>query len=144
MASTVATNKCRANVAQRSYIDNVTTATDEHDVAWVDMRDYGRFLASLMLISGTGVLTFKIKASATSTGTNPVEVKAHADATVADAAGDNLFLECTSNELAKLGTDLRYVSVVLDYDHADDIAAVTYTRMDPRFAQDGLTADVVA
>lgn len=144
MASAVATNKCRANVAQRTYIDDVAVATTEHDVAWVDMRDYGLFLASLALVSGTGVLTFKIKASATSTGTNPVEVKAHADATVADAQGDNLFLECSSQELAALGTDLRYVSVVTDYDHADDIAAVTYTRMNPRFAKDGLTADVIA
>lgn len=144
MASAVATNKCRANVAQTMYLDDVTTATDEHAVEWVDMRDYGLFLASLMFVSGTGVLTFKIKASADSAGGSPVEVKAHATPTVADAAGDTLVLECSSNELAALGTDLRYVSVVADYDHADDIAVVTYTRMNPRFATDGLTADVIA
>lgn len=144
MASAVATHKILANVAQVTYIHNPADATVAANIAWVDMSLFGRFLATATLVSGTGVLTFRILASASAAGTNSVEVKAHAAPTDADAAGDMLVLECSSEELAALGTDLRYVSVEMDCDHQDDIVAVTYTRMAPKFAYLNLTADVIA
>lgn len=144
MASAVATHKGGANVAQRTYIHNPADATVATEIAWVDMSLFGQFLANATLVSGTGVLTFRILASAAAAGTSSVEVKAHATPTTADAAGDMLVLECTSEELAALGTDLRYVSVEMDCDHADDIVAVTYTRMAPKFAYLNLTTDVIA
>jgi hypothetical protein len=144
MASAVSTNKARANVAQRTYVHNPADATVAAKIGWVDMALFELFLVAAALVSGTGLLTFKLFASAEADGSNPIEVKVHADPTVADAAGDCVFLELSSQELAALGTDLRYVSAELDCDHADDIVAVTYTRMNPRFAHDGLTADVIS
>lgn len=144
MASTVSTNKARANVAQRTYIHNPADATVAAKIGWVDLALFELFLVAAALVSGTGILTFKIFASAAADGSNPVEVKVHADPTGADAAGDNVFLECSAQELAALGEDLRYVSAELDCDHADDIVAVTYTRMNPRFAYSGLTSDYIS
>lgn len=144
MVSAIATAKSTARLAQRTYIHNVADATVATKIAWVDMSKFGQFLVDATLVSGTGILTFKLFASASSDGSSAVEVKAHADPTVADAAGDNVFLELSSDELSSVGTDLRYVSAELDCDHADDIVAVTYTRSDPRFAYSGLTADVIA
>lgn len=143
MTSSIATNKSRSNLKVRTYIHNPATATTAEVVAWVDMALFGAFMAQVGFVSGTGVLTFRILASASSDGSNPVEVKAHAAPTAADAEDDNLSLECTSEELAALGEDLRYVGVEMDMDHADDICAVTYIRSLPRFAHQGLTGDQI-
>lgn len=144
MASAIATNKLRCEIAARTYIHNPATATDDQAVAWVDMRDYLNFMALLIFVSGTGTLTFRILASESSTGAgSPIEVKAHAAPTAADAEDDQLALECSSSELAELGistgVDLRYVSVWVDADHADDIFAVTYIRTPAKVATSGLT-----
>lgn len=139
MASAVETNKLRCELAARTYIHNPATATTAEVVAWVDMALYASFLALASLVSGTGILTFRIMASASEDGSNPVEVRAHAAPTAADAEDDQLALECSSSELAELGTDLRYVGVEMDMDHADDIVAVTYIRANPKFAAPGLT-----
>lgn len=144
MASTIATNKLRSNLAVRTYIHNPATATDAQVVAWVDLSLYANFMAQVTFVSGTGVLTFRILASESSTGAgSPIEVKAHAAPTAADAEDDSLTLECSASELAKLGNatgvNLRYVGVEMDMDHADDICAVTYIRANPAFAGEGLT-----
>lgn len=149
MASTVSSEKCRANVAQTMYLHNPADATVATKIAWVDLSLFERILVSAMLVAGTGLLTFKLFASESASGAGtPVEVKAHADPTVADAAGDTVVLELTADELSKLGiaggVELRYISAEIDCDHADDIVAVTYTRMGPKFAYSGLTADVIA
>jgi hypothetical protein len=70
-------------------------------------------------------------------------VKANAAPTAADAAGDTLVVECTSEELAALGEDLRYVSAEVDMGTNTDTAVVTYVRSNARFAGAGLTADVI-
>lgn len=139
MASSVATNKSRSNLAARTYIHNPSDATTAAVIAWVDMSLYGLFMAVAAFVSGMGVLNFRILASASSDGSSSVEVKVHAAPTDADAEDDNLALECTSEELAALGTDLRYVAVEMDMDAADDICAVTYIRSQARFAKSGLT-----
>lgn len=139
MASIVATNSLRSRLAARTYIHNPATATTAEVVAWVDLSGFANFLALASFVSGTGVLTFRIMASASSDGSNAVEVKAHSAPTAADAEDDQLALECSSSELAELGTDLRYIGVEMDMDHADDIVAVTYVRANPRFATAGLT-----
>lgn len=149
MASTVASNKLAANLKQTAYLHDPADATVATKVGWVDMSLFESFLCAAVFISGTGLLTFKLFASESASGAgSPIEVKVHADPTVADAAGDVVFLELTSEELAKLGTatnvSLRYVSAELDCDHADDKLAVIYTRGNPRFAYAGLTADVIA
>lgn len=139
----VSSNKLRANVAQTLYKHDPADATVATKIAWVDMALFGQFMASLMVMVGA-VVTFKIFASASSDGSNPVEVKAHATPTTADAAGDTLVLEVTNDELAALGTDLRYVSAEVDMGTNSDTAAVAYLLANPRYAHDGLTADVIS
>lgn len=141
MASSVATNHLKSTLAQRTYIHNPADATVAEVVAWVDMSLYANFLALVAFVSGTGLLTFRIMASADAAGGSPVEVKVHAAPTAPDAEDDNVSLECSSAELAALGTDLRYVGVEIDMDATNDICAVTYTRAGARFAQDALTPD---
>ena len=149
MASAVSTSKLGANVKQTMVCHNPADATVATKIGWVDMSLFETFLCAAMLVSGTGILTFKLYASESATGAgSPIEVKAHADPTVADAAGDMVVLELTSDELAKLGiatgVNLRYVSAELDCDHADDIVAVSYIQGGPKFAYASLTADVIA
>lgn len=144
MASAIATNKLRCEIAQRTYIHNPATATTAEVVAWVDMRDFANFMAQVGFVSGTGVLTFRILASENADGSgSPIEVKVHPAPTAADAEDDNLTLECSASELAQLGiatgVSLRYLGVEMDMDHADDICAVVYTRANPKFAGEGLT-----
>jgi len=144
MASAIATNKLRCEMAARTYIHDPADATTDVAIAWVDMRDFLNFMALVTFESGTGILTFRILASESATGAgSPIEVKAHAAPTDADAANDMLALECSANELAQLGiatgVDLRYVAVYLDCDAAGDICAVTYIRTPAKFATAGLT-----
>jgi hypothetical protein len=145
MASAVATNKLRSNMAARTYIHNPADATVAVVVAWADLSLYANFMALAAFVSGTGVLTCRIMASENADGSgSPIEVKAHAAPTAADAEDDQLCLECSAEELAALGistgVDLRYVGVEMDCDHADDIVAVTYIRANPTFARAALTA----
>jgi hypothetical protein len=134
--------KLTAQLAARTYIHNPTTATDAAKIAWVPMTEF--FMALAVLVSGTGILTFKIFAALDSSGTTPTAVKTHADPTVADAAGDQVVLECNAEEVLNALPGATHVSVEMDMDHADDIVAVTYIRDGHRFGGAGLTADVIA
>lgn len=144
MASAVDSNRLRSRLAQRTYIHDPADATVATKIAWVPLSTYENFMATATLVSGTGILTFKIFASEDDQGTNPVEVKVHAGPTAADAQGDQLVLECSAAELPPLGDNLTHVSAELDCDATNDIVAVTYTRANPRYASDGLTADVIS
>jgi putative heme iron utilization protein len=139
----VSTNHLQSRLAARTYAHDVADATVATQIAWVPMT-FQHFMALLTFISGTGVLTFKIFAATDESGTNPTEVKAHATPTVADAAGDQLVLEVSAEEVLNALPAASHVSVQVDCDHADDIAAVTYIRAGGRFSYDGQTADVVA
>ena len=139
-------NKLASTLRARNYIHNPADATTAAKVAWVEM---GRnFLALATLVSGTGILTFKIFAATDSSGSNPTEVKAHATPTVADAAGDQLVLETSAEEVLAALAGATHVAVEIDCDHADDIVSVVYVNegagQGGRFAYDGLTADVIA
>ncbi len=138
MASTVDTHKLRSAMAMRTYIHDPADATVLTKIAWEDLALFRHFMAQLTVIVGA-VVSFKIYASAASDGSNPVEVKVHAAPAAADAKDDSLVLECSSEELAALGEDLRYVSVEVDMGTNTDQASVTYVRAEPRYAQANLT-----
>jgi hypothetical protein len=143
MASAVDSNTLRSRLAQRTYIHDPADATVATAIAWVPISTYERFLATVTVIAGS-IVTFRILAATDGSGSNPVEVKAHATPTSADAAGDTLVLECSAAELPALGDDLTHVSAEVDMGSAANTAAVTYTRGTPRFASSGLTADVIS
>ncbi len=132
----------------RAYADDPADATVVRKIAWVPMgRD---FLAlATMVVRTANILTFKIFCADNADGTgNVTEVKAHADPTVADAAGDQVHLEVSAEEVHAKSATARYVSAEIDCANAADVCAVTYV-MDGalaggRFAYEGLTADVIA
>jgi len=134
-------NHLKSRFVSRTYIHNPADATVATKVAWVPMGI--NFLAKATLVSGTGILTFKIFAAVDGSGTTPTVVEAHADPTVADAAGDQVVLEVTSEQVKAALALATHVSVELDCDHADDIVAVDYL-MEPKDRANGLTADVIA
>lgn len=130
----------------RLYLHDPADATVATKIAWVEMGK--NFLAELLLVSGTGVLTFKIFAATDSSGTGATVVKAHSDPTVADAAGDMVHLEVSAEEVRAALAAATHVSVEVDMDANTDIAAVAYFMEGAgnggRFAYDGITADVIA
>lgn len=138
------TNKLQSSLAVRTYCDDPADATVARQVAWVPLANFDVFLAIATLISGTGILTFKIFAATDAAGSNPTVVKAHADPTVADAAGDQVVLEVSAPEVKNALAGATHVSVQMDNDANTDINAVTYVRRASRHSYDGLTADVIA
>lgn len=143
---TASYDKLKSSLFVRTYADDPADATVARQIAWVPM---GRnFLALATLISGTGILTFKIYAAEDSSGTNPTLVKAHADPTVADAASDQVHLEVSAEEVHAALATATHVSVQMDNDVNTDINAVTYVVEGAgnggRFSYKDITGDVIA
>lgn len=136
------TNKLQSRLAVRNYIHDPADATVATKIAWVPMTEL--FMALATLVSGTGILTFKIFAADDSSGTNATVVKSHADPTVADAAGDQVILEVSAEDVREKLATATHVSVEIDCDTNTDIVSVVYVRSGHRFGSDGLTADVIA
>jgi hypothetical protein len=134
-------NHLRSQFVSRTYVHDVADATVATKIAWVSMGR--RFLAKATLVSGTGLLTFKIFAATDSSGTSPTVVVAHADPTVADAAGDQVVLEVDAAQVQAALSGATHVSVEMDCDATNDIVAVDYL-MEPMRQYDALTADVIA
>lgn len=132
----------QSNLAARTYCDDPADATVARYIAWVPMTE--QFMALAMLISGTGILTFKIFAATDDSGSGETEVKAHATPTLADAAGDQLVLETSAEEVLAALAAATHVSVQMDNDSAGDINAVTYIAAGARFKYAAMTADVIA
>lgn len=143
---TASYDKLKSTLTVRTYADDPADATVARQIAWVPMGK--NFLALATLISGTGILTFKIFAAVDSSGTTPTVVKAHADPTVADAAGDQVHLEVSAEEVKAALAGATHVSVQMDNDVNSDINAVTYVMegalVGGRFSYKDLTADVIA
>ncbi len=143
---TASYDKLSSSLVVRNYADDPADATVARYIAWVPMGK--NFLALATLISGTGILTFKIFAATDSSGTGATVVKAHSDPTVADAANDQVMLEVSQEEVRAALAASTHVSVQMDNDTNTDINAVTYV-MDGalaggRFKYAALTADVIA
>lgn len=140
-------DKLASSLAARTYIHDPADATVATKIAWVPMSR--NFLALATLVSGTGILTFKIFAALNSAGGTPTLVKSHAAPTDADAAGDQLILETSAEEVLAALAHATHVSVEMDCDAAGDIVAVTYIRDGEvagggRFKYAALTADVIS
>lgn len=134
-------NKLKSNFISRTYVDDPADATVARYIAWVKMGQ--NFLAKVALVSGTGVLTFKIFAATDSSGAGATVVAAHATPTTADAAGDQLVLEVSQEQVLAALAHASHVSVEMDCDTNTDICAVDYL-MEPHNAEDALTADVIS
>ena len=145
MASVQASEKLTAMLAQQSY-DFDPNSTDPAAVSatWIDMSEAEAIMFNVFRSVGTGDIdTFAIHASAASNGANPVVVKAHALGAAVDAVGDQVVLECTSEELASLGTNLRYVMAIVELATGTDECVVTATRL-MKHRKSGNTADIIS
>ena len=148
MASPQASDKLFANMAIRHY-DHDPNDTLAHEIAWVDMRDFESFACSFFRTIGTSNLTFTIVANAQSDGSGTdVTIKSWSGSQP-DAVGDQVFLECTAEEIAQEAADAgvanaRYVTANITLATGTDEGVVTYIRANPKRAYDALTADVVA
>lgn len=144
MPSSQENNQLSARMAVKHY-DHDPDATTAVDVAWVDARDFEHYLFSFFRTIGTSALTMKILANPNSDGSGTdVIVRTITLAAQPDAVGDQVFCECTAQEIAALGSTLRYVSLNLTLATGTDEGVVTYVKSGPRFAYNGLTADIVA
>ena len=118
-------------ITYTAFAPGVTTATN---VGFVDMADYGCVVAS-----------------ADSSGTDAVTVATLSLDSNPDAVGDYVFVEVAAEEVQQAGaeadpaqTDLRYVSLQVTAGDAGEEALVGYILAEPRYAENGLTSDVVA
>lgn len=144
MATTQTMQKQRSRAAFRMY-DFDPDATAVTAVAWVDLADYEEFMATIFRTVGTAATTFDLAASASSDGSSPVQVVAHAVGDEPNAVADQLHLELSAEQLAALTTaGLRYVSARISVATGTDEFVVAYRRAKPRFAKADLTADIVA
>jgi hypothetical protein len=134
-------NSLASRFLSRTYIFNPADATVATKVAYVAMGQ--KFLAKATLVSGTGVLTFKVFAATDGSGTGTTVVAAHAAPTAADAAGDQLVLEIDNAQVLAALAGATHVSVEIDCDHADDIVAIEYL-MEPVRQFNAMTADVIS
>lgn len=125
--------------------------SSEGVVKWYDMSLFKRFHVQAMAaaLTGDGLTTFEIEASANSdgSGTNAT-IKVHALAPAPDAAGDYVNLEVSAEEVRGEATAttgaLRYVGANVQADNAADNITLIHILSDPTFAFDGLTADNIA
>ena len=144
MATSITAVKGTSELLVKQYTHDPADATVATKIAWLAMKGYEWLLASAMLISGTGLLTFKIFAATSDAGAGALEVVAHADPTVADAAGDVVYLEVTAEQCKEVLAGFTHVSVELDCDTNTDIAAVGYIFGGAHRKYAGLTADQIA
>jgi len=151
MAITQQENRISATHLLHHYVAAPAATTLTTLGHWLDMQNYKCFMASYLKVTGTGNLTaFKIVANTASDGSGTTIV-VNTDAfpvLTPDAAGNQIFLECTAQWLAALsaqnGVNLRYVSVQYQQATSGDTGVITYLATDPTFAYPGLTADAAS
>lgn len=147
--SVQATNRFLANHALKLY-DFDPDATTLTNVAWVPFASFFGFVVAFFRTIGTSAVVLKIRANTKTDGSGTtVEVKAK-DLTgiQPDAVGDQVWLEVLAEEIRQACTDAGVVPAAVtasvSFATATDEGVVVYIRTEPRFAKDGLTADIVA
>lgn len=150
MASAVATEKLGANLYIHSYDHDPggTTAIlagpdGGTTIRYMDMRDYevAGMLVKPNIVGGTGLTKVEIVASATTAFSSVVVVK-DSGTVAGDSLEDNVFLECTAEEVVHLGSTLRYVAARLTMGTGTDEATVTHIGI-PKRKYTGLTATAI-
>lgn len=140
-------NKIASEVKITQY-DFDPNTTDATAVAWVDMKDFSKFIASFFRTVGTSNITFIIQGSADAAGGTPSTIITKTVASQPNAVGDYIFAECTAEQIRQVGDAagkvLRYISATISFGTNTDEGVVTYIRGGPRFAYDELTADYVS
>lgn len=148
--SVQATNRFLANHAVKIY-DFDPDSADPVDVDWVPFHSFLGLAVAFFRTVGVGALdTLRILANTKADGSGDDVVVKVKDLTgkQPDQLGDQVWLEVTAEEVLQACTDAgkvpAAVSANLEFAVATDEGVVVYVRHGPRFARDGLTADLVA
>jgi hypothetical protein len=151
MAITQTENRISATHLLHHYIAAPAATTLQTVSASVDMQAWKCFMASYLKVTGTGNLTaFKILLGDKSdfSGNNVVIFSDAWPVLQPDAAGNQVFLECTAQQVARLAADngfaLRYAGVQYQQATGSDTGVVTFLATEPTFAYPGLTADAAS
>lgn len=114
-----------------------------------DMSTYGGFaVVAMPTVASSAITLLEIVASDSADMSTNVTVVVATATVAADAPlVDYVCLECTSEQIKEVDTSavgLRYVAARITSANSGDEHVVTYIRHTPRFAQDGLTANLIS
>jgi hypothetical protein len=151
MTITQLENRIGATHLLHHYVAAPAATTLQTVGASVDMQAWKCFMASYLKSTGTGLLsTFQLIAGDTANFSgNNVTIFTDAWPVVQPAAaGNQVFLECTAQQIAQLaatsGFALRYVGVQYQQATSGDTGVVTFLATEPTFAYPGLTSDATS
>ena len=144
MASAITAVRGTSELKQKHYFHDPADATVATKIAWLPMKGFEWLMAAVMVASAHALVTVKIFAAVDASGTTPTLVVEHAAPTVADAAGDCVYLECTAEQVFEVLANATHVSVEVDMSSAAALAAVTYTFGGAHRKFAGLTTDQIA
>jgi len=118
------------------------------DGTWFNMRDYmGGILQLMLAVRTDNVEGLSIYVATSSAGANAAALVTHSGTTGADAAGDSLVLEFSTEQMVQEGADAgvnyTHVSAYVETGNSSDRVTVTWF-MEPKFQRNGLTADYSA
>ena len=113
-------------------------------VGWRAIQGFRTFLARLMRTIGTSATTFDIAVATDSSGTGALAVITHAVGSEPDAVGDELFLECSVENMRETLAAATHWSARISVATGTDEMVVTTIESDPQFPRTGLTADIIA
>ena len=157
MASALSVERIRSRIFAKSYDHDpgATTAKlaspDGGTTPWVwDLRDYPEGFGAIVkpsIVGGNGITLVRLMAYTDSVATaDATEIKTSGAVQLDDlstAGGDQVFLECTPEEVRQIGDAagkaLRYLAVEITTSTATDEAVVTVVAL-PRFPRSGLSA----
>ncbi len=151
MPSAVATEKIGSGIYLRSYDHDPggTTAIlagpdGGTTIRYLDLKDYYTIgaLVKPNIVGGGGATKVELVASATTAFSSVVSIK-DSGTVAADALDDNVFLECSAEEVVHLGATMRYVAARITHATGTDESTVTYIGI-PKRKYSGLTATVIA
>jgi hypothetical protein len=143
MATSITSSRLGSRLKQKMFWHDPADATVATKISWQAIRGFESFLFSVLVASAHALVTVKIFAATDSSGTNATEVLSHAAPTVADAAGDAVYVECTIEQIKEVLAGATHVSVEVDMNNAAALAAVSYLFEGHR-KHSGLTADQIA
>lgn len=144
MATAITSVRGTAQLKQKMYFHDPADATVATKIAWLPFKGYEWLMAAVMVASAHALVTVKLFAAEDSSGTNATEINAHAAPTVADAAGDVVYIECTVEQLKEAGQNMTHVSVEVDMNSAAALAAVSYLFGGSHRQFAGQTSDQIA
>lgn len=150
MASALSTDKLQSRLFVAAYDHDpggtsATIASPDGGTTkkYVDMRDYCNLLVCVApsVIAGS-VTKVEIVAATDAAFTSPVVVK-DSGTVAADANGDYVIEECSTDDLVDAGTNLRYAAARVTHSTGTDESVVFYVAT-PKNPADGTSATTIA